>query len=1152
MAYKFFEDFSRYNDRREPYSLFSEETTRYDVPDAKIDEKGYRILRQSTKQIISTPSLPSFTLTLSVILEKSVLSRGKTVNEWSVFFGYSREKRCGKELRLTYIREDKRFVASLFDVTAIKEYEIQSETIEDFILPCGVEHILRLEASPDGVTLYIKDNSLNFNTAVSEGNIAISTQKGVNGIIFRHISIDSDCEPCVTSSRSAAFAIPRFDGGEADHILKLTARTYENGVFELDCTLDGGVYYKKIDLHNVDNWTAPYEHFVNPYIRLIKNDSISHKLYIKNGRLYFVAKDYENKSIENILDSAEMPYNVKFFGENLSDFDAVAFGYSKKLAFGHEFFGEKREFVFTLDGNLIYNGDELGAEYLSKAISQADKQIIKLIPEYVTDREDAITHARNNHTFIKGENARFSVLLHTKNKAAKISVKAELTNAYFKRICDLDVSDTKAVPDITDRFGYSTICTSINITNLEQSVYHLIVTWYYGDTKCHTHKSAFEVIDTELSISPQQSAGLPLMYVGDGAPRDTTGVVPDMWSPKSDFSIEHYFSTAEYLPSVSEKKKPWELLDVYKRSIFVWMTQRTIGNLGAEKFPLTTQNADYINYYMPTVFDSSHNYRCDLWNADVYDSPTVRSIFEAFRQSHPEFDGILNEIPTDTPLTVEHLKSMMPYCFDAWTDFFNKEDERRLCAQWDKIKKLNPKAKRSSYGPFPLYGTALAGGYHSKWFGMPPETMARLFDGFCQFEDYPFVCAYGSHYSAWGMMTIKQLSPDSKIAPELYDSFAAVCPDGFVASAFPPLGESHAEPYMTSTQVYEYLYNTPTLRLDGSFTYWHDNCFMFYSLYMEEPKARMAEFLRDWGNYLENRPKSPIKCISYLAEFDTDDNRRETDIHVDSIYNLCQSGEAYIHECAAECGLSAGFVVDYSSIHKLTPDMTDILVISSMRHASDEVKDKIRALYESGVALISVGDVSGLEDIFGVKKEYRVQSVSKVILGNQAEHIFPYDAEFFYAPDGAETILYTDGEKPVLMRKENAVLINCSLNQVGVDNYKPLCFYGRPNISRLLKKAVSEILCALATPYAKADGACGVTSFITENGDTELLLIDYSRFDDPTDKKTHVEIFDSSVRDVECISRPDIKIGRLFEGDSLKEFNITMKHHEALLFRLKK
>ena len=170
------------------------------------------------------------------------------------------------------------------------------------------------------------------------------------------------------------------------------------------------------------------------------------------------------------------------------------------------------------------------------------------------------------------------------------------------------------------------------------------------------------------------------------------------------------------------------------------------------------------------------------------------------------------------------------------------------------------------------------------------------------------------------------------------------------------------------------------------------------------------------------------------------------------------------------------------------------MVLPSLRLADKKVISKIRDLYKSGVALIATGNVSGLEDIFGVKDDYRVQHVSKVFAGQKSEYVFPYDAEFFYSSDTAEVLLHTDTGTPVLMKNRNAILLNCSVGQVGVDNYKPICYYGRPNISSLLKEAISKVLCSLSRPYAKATGRCGVTSFVTESGDTDLLLVDYSEF----------------------------------------------------------
>lgn len=1151
MSYKFFEDFSSIDDNGLPYSIFPEETTRYDKLDIKADKNGYRIIRKQSKQILCTPNLSSFELSLAIIFERAFLTDGKDILEWSLFFGYSRQTRCGKELRLSYNRTDNFLFASLFDIAANKEMWLQSKSIEDFNLKNGIENIFKFNVSMNGISLCVENKTVAFDTKIDSGMIALSTQRGVEGIVFKSILLSSDCDISFkTVSSNTEFTIPCLDGGEIDYTFFLDIRSYENNIYEISCVLDGGSYHKIMISQNVQCWSAQYEHIECPYIRFIQSGTPTRKFYINNGKLYFVAKDYKKFSLEDILDSKQMPYSAKFFEEDLPAFDTIAFGYSAKRTFGNEFFGGRREFVFDTKGNILYCGEEIGTENISTISSNEDKQIINLIPEYVKDRDKAIEHAKKNHAFIKDESIAFSAYLHTKKRADRIIAKAELLDTFFRKICDLDISDLKIISDITDNWGYSTIKLSVLPPRLSQGVYHLRVIWYYGDAVCNTHESAFEIIDPQSKISPQKSSGLPFMYVGDGGPRDNTIAVPDMWNQKEDFNIEHYFDCAQYIPDVSESKMPWELLRVYNRKIHVWLTQRTTNDWSIDNYPLTIKNSDYLNYPLPAVIDSSHSYRADLWCPGIYDSPTVREIFEKFRKAHPEFEDILACIPKDTALSIDQLKNTMPYCFDEWTRFFNSENEKLMTKQWEMIKAINPKIKRSDYGPFPLYGTNLSGGYHIKWFGIAPDALSRLIDGFCQLEDYPFVCAYGTHYSAWGMMTIKHMAPDVKIAPELYDSFDAVCPDGFVAGAHPPLGESHAEPYMTVTQIYEYLYNTPILRSSGRFTYWQDNCLMFYSLYMKEPEERMKQFLLAWGNYLENRPLSPKRSIAYLYEFDTADNRRETDVERDALYNICQSAESYIHGCAAEAGLPAGFTIDYLSIEHLNCEMTDILVLPSLRLADKKVIAKIRDLYKSGVALIATGNVSGLEDIFGVKDDYRVQHVSKVFAGLKSEYVFPYDAEFFYSPDTAEVLLHTDTGAPVLMKNRNAILLNCSVGQVGVDNYKPICYYGRPNISSLLKEAISKVLCSLSRPYAKANGRCGVTSFVTESGDTDLLLVDYSEFNNLTDKEICVELFDKDVKDISCISRPDITIEKYFDGASLSEFKITIKHHEALLFRV--
>ena len=122
------------------------------------------------------------------------------------------------------------------------------------------------------------------------------------------------------------------------------------------------------------------------------------------------------------------------------------------------------------------------------------------------------------------------------------------------------------------------------------------------------------------------------------------------------------------------------------------------------------------------------------------------------------------------------------------------------------------------------------------------------------------------------------------MAPELYDSFDAGCPDGHVGYGRPPLSLSYAPPYQTVTQMYEYLYNS-VYYANNRFTYWQDQSFNLFGVYNFEPHKRYREILSAWGKYLDNKPKKPFKTIAYLYKMSEKDDRFQLEKNI--CYNMC-------------------------------------------------------------------------------------------------------------------------------------------------------------------------------------------------------------------------------------------------------------------------
>jgi hypothetical protein len=226
-----------------------------------------------------------------------------------------------------------------------------------------------------------------------------------------------------------------------------------------------------------------------------------------------------------------------------------------------------------------------------------------------------------------------------------------------------------------------------------------------------------------------------------------------------------------------------------------------------------------------------------------------------------------------------------------------------------------------------------------------------------------------------------------------------------------------------------------------------------------------------------------------------------------------------------------------------------LVIPSSYAMSEDDVKN-VRRLYKDGVKLIATGDVTGLEDIFGVKKANKTVKVNKLYRGRREENIIPFDAEFEYAPDGASVTL-TEGkdDNPVILTTDSTMLINVSLGVVGAENYRrQACAGGRDNVSALISEAISESLVALTTPVIRAYGDAYANIFESENGSDEIMLYQCSDYEqNPHLIKTFINVGDYT--DVVAVN-DERKVNKIKKDGRLVCFEVSLKPRETMLFKL--
>ena len=172
-----------------------------------------------------------------------------------------------------------------------------------------------------------------------------------------------------------------------------------------------------------------------------------------------------------------------------------------------------------------------------------------------------------------------------------------------------------------------------------------------------------------------------------------------------------------------------------------------------------------------------------------------------------------------------------------------------------------------------------------------------------------------------------------------------------------------------------------------------------------------------------------------------------------------------------------------------------MLVLPSLEDITEEQTAEIMRLYNEGVPVFAVGNVGKLAYLFGVKENPSTVRVSYLTDGKQKEIITLNNAEIRYENVDAEVLLSTDNDIPVLLKKGNAVLLNCSVCQVGVDNFDRMPYLSINNISKLLYSKLDEALSVLYTPSLIVDGPCGTMLYETEDGRRNLVVIDYTDMD---------------------------------------------------------
>ncbi|MBR6729087.1 MAG: hypothetical protein IKL80_02905, partial [Clostridia bacterium] len=665
----------------------------------------------------------------------------------------------------------------------------------------------------------------------------------------------------------------------------------------------------------------------------------------------------------------------------------------------------------------------------------------------------------------------------------------------------------------------------------------------------------FEVFDTTRGVNPALASGLPFTFSMPNEQKRLMRNSFDLWNPMKSCDSEHYFNCITDTPEEAQARKSWQFSKPFKREWFSWIGSRTCKDWSIEKFTDVIENSDYL-------FHSINEKVLDLSQSSLYPIRQDHHIYDNFMMREEERVALLEEFLKENPeiaekidykagmprFTYDHFINLMQTCMREWIAYQNAAGIQKIRKKNEELLKINPKTKRSIYGPLlNVYTTPTLSNHSVTIYGCSDfEAISKdIYTGFAIFEDYPYSCSYQTYRGAFTLMHILLHVPGLVVYPEQYSDSPGGCIDGAVKFGNAPMGAYSLEPYQNATLAFEYVFNTP-YRLKDGYHYWETYGF--------HRKANMLEGLvRDWKYVLDYKPKKPLSALAFLSEYDSREDVFEVFASNESdrkcyIMNQSEMSHGLLHECSREAGIPNGFALTYEVLSTLSAAECDVLVLPCLAYAEKEVIKEIRRLYYEGVSLLAVSDVTGLEDIFGVIKEPREMTLNRICYNGVCEYVRENKARLAYSSKEAEVILSAENGEALVMMHERTALINTAVTNLGSADSQYMSIASSLHIvGHLVRTALQDVLTKLSNPLAVGENV-GVTLFETQEGKNVLLAIDYTPFDNKEHgvKEAVIRLHMDTVTGVSC--NREIFTGK--KDGKIREIRFNILPHESVFVEL--
>jgi hypothetical protein len=299
---------------------------------------------------------------------------------------------------------------------------------------------------------------------------------------------------------------------------------------------------------------------------------------------------------------------------------------------------------------------------------------------------------------------------------------------------------------------------------------------------------------------------------------------------------------------------------------------------------------------------------------------------------------------------------------------------------------------------------------------------------------------------------------------------------------------------------FEYRYATSHFTEEG-FKFW-EKC-GFQACRFNRPW--FESLINVWRMVDEHPPVRPVKGAFYVYSAESLKQAHDSQMlvkypeyNIIDVRNSASEDVPFISAACRRQGQIPGTLIMEETVLKLTEKDLTVLVLPPLKGMSEKVLAHIRKLHAAGVALLGNEDVTGLEDLFGVRNTKVRKNISEVIPaeGFISGKEFCDDERCMGSYEVTDAEILLNSDIPVLTIKDNgtakAAFFNVAPHMVREDQLILRMTYGKDNISKFMEKAVAEVMKLLAAPSVSVKNGKVIACHTVHD---ELIVLVYNHDD---------------------------------------------------------